>query len=283
MPLGSVASTLDCGSIIAPMADPFYPPLANLSPPPPEKRGFSVETAVRLVTAILLAAAAFLNTVPSLWGWTAKHYAVLVIITVLAVGMLGWLLSAPVLGLVRRWRKRSSDRRFVREQSLKLGDLVKRLHPFIANETGGVMRILRMAGGEHMTSISPLINSPDYMPAWVGCFREQLKYPVDSLEAFLARYTEFWSIVISFNRDYVLRARQILSTVKPLGDSTIEDLEQFREDFAAYLRAFDEWADKIVEEARIRTGDPYCRLAPKPGFEKVKSFRRGAAADGKAL
>lgn len=227
--------------------------------------------------------AAILGAVPHLSGWTTQHPEALKISIGLALAILAWLVSRSVLPSIRSVRKWYLDRRFVRQESMKLGEFIYRLRPFVANETTGLITILRAVGAEHMTSVSPIINAPDYVPSWRGCFQEQLKRPAVDLDVFLARYRELLTIVNSFNRDYVHRAHRTLSTVRPLGETSIADLEQFREEFAAYLRDFELWGDKVYEEVRIRTGNPHhWTLAPKASFDKVKSFRRSTAADGNA-
>jgi phage host-nuclease inhibitor protein Gam len=114
----------------------------------------------------------------------------------------------------------------------------------------------------------------DYIGSWLDCYREQLAFPVKSLPQFLSQCRQFGSIVAEFNRN-VHRAQREHATKTPLHEHYIAQLEEFRDEYAAFLRAVESWAKGILNylASRGATEHPTLwRLAPVNSVERVKPF-----------
>jgi len=205
------------------------------------------------------------------------------IIISLVIAALIWILGPRVAALARRIRRQFADRRFVKEQELQLRDLVARFcRRFAGSEDArSFMPIFRsaMVGKVETANVVGRIIACDYIGNWLACFQQQLKLPAASVDVLVSRCREFTTIVNSFNRDYVLRAQKELGMVAPLGNHYLDQLEEFREEFAAFLRDLEQWVNAFSAQAQGRIGEPhYWGIAPTCVFERTKTFRRTTVA-----
>jgi hypothetical protein len=87
--------------------------------------------------------------------------------------------------------------------------------------------------------------------------------------------------VQQFNSYYVLRAqKQLALASSPLPEFNIDELESFREEFAAFLRDFELWEKEIAEYLQslgLAEFNAMYQFAPTPSFERMKSFRRSTS------
>lgn len=221
-------------------------------------------------------AVATIQGIQTLLNWKITHPIVFAVVMSVALLLVAWGVRRPVAARTTQILHWFEDRSFVKEQYIEMQRLVQRFHPFTSgSDTRSLIRVARSLGYEHSTAVVSVIVVSPCIAAWLSCFENQLGFPPTSLDAFLARYCEFWSLVNTFNRDCLITAQRSLTTVAPLGEGPIGELEQFREEFRTFLQAFEEWGAVVTKRAKLRKGDRACwALAPNPCFEKAKSFRR---------
>jgi len=252
-----------------------YPPEAG-APSPDEKRRVSLDVLLQFVAAVI-------TLVPTFLGLKNKHPLLSYLAIVLGVVVLLWIAKPRAMALVQRVRQRFADRRFAKGQELQLRGLVERFcRRFAGSEDArSFMPIFRsaMVGKIEIANVVGRIIASDYIGSWLACFRQQLKLPAASVDVLVSRCQEFSTIVNSFNRDYVLRAQKELGMVAPLSDHYLDQLEEFREEFAAYLRDLEQWVNAFSAQAQGRTGESrYWGIAPTCVFERAKTFRRPTVA-----
>lgn len=255
------------------MSDPFGYLPGQEPAAPAVKRRVSLD-------ALLKFSAALITIVPTILGWTGKHPVGSKVLVGLGIVVLAWIALPYATALGKEVSRKFGDRRFVRQESARLRDLLQQFRRFGGTEDSrALMSIIRSAASSNAEAIGRIV-ACDYIGSWIHCFQQQLTSPAKSVDVLVARCHEFTAIVSRFNRDYVLRSQKELGTGEPLNDYCIDQLEEFREEFAAYLRQVEQWAKSVSEQAQSRVTDPqrYWSIAPTPSFERVKSFRRTSTA-----
>lgn len=227
-----------------------------------------------LLVAVLQVVAALLALVPYFSPWAARHrnYALLVV-----VGIIGWIAKPRLKAWIGRVSSRRRDRLLVAENIGSLRKLVERFAVFTSNnDTRSLIQIVRSAYSQNMPAVEQII-AGDYIGSWLYCYREQLGFPINSLERFLHQSREFSHIVQAFNSYYVLPAQRKLAATAQLSEDNIARLEEFREEYIAFLRDVEPWAQGIANYLRaggVTDQHTLWALAPTNYFERPKSFRR---------
>ena len=228
-----------------------------------------------LRVAILQVTAALLAIVPFFWPWAARHriYAALVVVLVV-----GWIAKPRVVGWAQQRRYNRRDRQFVADNRNDLGRLVQRFAVFVSNhDNRSLIQILRSGYSQNMSAVEQII-SADYIESWLYCYREHLRSArASSLEQFLSQCREFSHIVQAFNSYYALPAQRKLAVATPLSDDIVSRLEEFREEYCAFLREIEPWAQGIanyLQSKGVMDQSALWGLAPTIHFERPKSFRQ---------
>jgi hypothetical protein len=86
----------------------------------------------------------------------------------------------------------------------------------------------------------------DTIGKWLNTFREQLASPACSLHTFFRQCREFAVIVQEFNTA-AQRAQQHLVLEPSLPDWSSAKLEEFKDEYNAFLRDMEAWSKGIVE------------------------------------
>jgi hypothetical protein len=246
----------------------FTDPNSDISPNPLPSRGRE------LLIAVLQVAAALLALVPYFSPWAARHrnYALLVVVVVI-----GWIAKPRLEAWIKRRRYLRRDQQFTAENAARLRNLVERLAIFTNHDTRSLIQILRSAYSQNMLAVERII-SGDYIGNWFYCYQEQLRFPGMTLEHFLSQCREFSHILQAFNTYYVLHAQRKLAATTPLSEDNIARLEEFREEYNAFLRDVEPWAQGIAsylqQSKGVRDHSTLWGLAPTNSFERPKSFRQ---------
>jgi hypothetical protein len=117
----------------------------------------------------------------------------------------------------------------------------------------------------------------EYVSCWFDCFSKELEFEAISLRAFLNRCVQFITLVTEFNTSHVMPTqRQIEKSSFAVPDLFVDELEQFREDFNAFQRDVEEWANELSDYGRSSRDEGGWRQRHTPivHFDRVKSFRR---------
>jgi hypothetical protein len=210
------------------------------------------------------------------YPWLSKSW-VLDALVVLGLLIFIWL-AKPRLGVwLQRIRKWKSNQRFIAENAVRLRELVETFAVFPSNnDTRSLINIVRSAYSQNMQAVEQVIVA-DYVGTWLYCYREQLTFRAKSLDQFLSQCREFSHILQAFNTDYALRAQKQLALAVPLAEDSITQLEEFREEYIAFLRGYETWAKGIanyVQAGGVTDHPTLWRLAPTNHFARPKSFRR---------
>jgi hypothetical protein len=127
-----------------------------------------------------------------------------------------------------------------------------------------------------MQAVEPIVVG-DWIGSWVQCYREELTLPAATLRHLLSRCTEFSHIVQEFNTNYVLRTQRQLANGPPLAEYSVVQLEEFREEYNAFLRDVERWARGVsnyLHSRGVAEQSSLWSLAPADYFERAKSFLR---------
>lgn len=253
----------------------FLDPNSGGSPvAPPRRHELAIETLKFLTPALGLAL--FLVGLNSKYPWLSKPW-VLNSLIALGVLVLVWF-AKPRFGVwARRTRDRKRDQLFIAENAASLRRLVERFAVFTSNhDTRSLIQIIRSAYSQNMAVVEQIITS-DYIGSWFYCYREQLGFPAKALDKFLSQCREFSHVVQAFNTHYVLHAQRKLAVAKPLSDDSIAQLDEFREEYNAFLRDAELWAQGIanyLQSGGVTDHPTLWRLAPTNHFDRVRSFGR---------
>lgn len=198
-------------------------------------------------------------------------------LVVLGVFVLIWFAKPRLVVWRRRVRERKRDRRFTAENDVRLRELVEQFAVFtFGGDNRSLISVLRSAHSQNMQAVEQIVVG-DYIGSWMQCYQEQLTSPVKSSHQLLSRCREFGTIVQEFNTNYVLRAQKHYATGTPLAEHSIAKLEEFREEWAAFLRSVELWAKGIstyLQSLSVTDHPTLWRLAPSMSFERPKSFLR---------
>ena len=232
------------------------------------------------ILQFLAALFAFLTGVVG-FGWTKNNPTLTKLLFVLVgVALLLWLALPRIRTGVKRLIQKHRGEQFVCNEQAGFNDLLRRFNRFVSrDDSRSIIPILQSGISFNMEAIVriPGVNGVNYIGRWLTCFERRLAFPVRGIVSFMTRCQEFTIIVDEFNREYVGKAQKELEAGKPIPDQYIHDLEQFREDFLAYLREFEQWADRLTNESRKLVNDEelvWTSLVRT--FPRVKSFRRSS-------
>jgi hypothetical protein len=243
------------------------------APQPPRRHELAIEI-LKFLTPLL---GFLLLTVSSVskYPWLSKPW-VLNSLIALGVLVLIWFAKPRITAWLQRRGQREREKQFIETNDARLREFVDQFGEFIStSNTKSFLSIIRSAHSQNMTAVEQVI-SGDYIGNWYQSYREQLEFPTTALPQFLARSREFTNIVQQFNSYYVLRAqRHFAAATKPLPEHDIEELEGFREEYAAFLRNVQPWAKGIanyLQSQGMKDHPLLWRHAPTNYFEKVKPF-----------
>ena len=250
----------------------FYPNSLELpgQPTPDSSR----DTLLKLLAALISLAATVLALV-------TKHQLSNIVGIALVVLVFGWVFGKQLTDVLMRLPRRIADRRFIQQHEPQLLDFYDRLGRFTDGNDGRSLEgILRSATTYDSKTIYPLLNS-NFIQDWEDCFDEQMRHRSRSVGQFLARCREFTHIIYQFDRNFAARAQAELTAASiDLPNNYIDQLEVFKDEFNAYLRDVDLWANTISTKIQKRWSNSpeFNRLLPTTNFERVKTFRRSSVA-----
>ena len=233
------------------------------------KRGLLSETNLKVAAALLSLFAA----ISALLGHQPKGFMILVGVAALifVLSLLPFCVSS-----VRRALDRHSARRYVARECLRLRRFYDRLIPFTSQNDGRSFRCMLYNASTSQNTVVTTILGFDYIPSWIECYGAHLKTTPGSVLEFLQRCNELTTIVAGFNRNYVIKAQQGLEKTPFQQDHFTDQFEQFREEFAHYLRELEDWVNSLNAEAEKRVPNllQHRRTWPTSIFERAKSFKR---------
>jgi hypothetical protein len=226
-------------------------------------------------------AAALISTGQIFYGWMNRNPLNGKIFMGIGAIILLWIVRPYVFGVFRALSRRIGDRRLVKREDPLLRGLVSRFDRFTSsNDSRALMAIVRSTTSRNTEAVSRIV-ACDYLGDWLVCFKLRLALPVKSLESFLLRCHEFSVIVNSFNRNYVLRSHEAFERAgAPLDEYHVHQLEEFREEYTAFLREFEQWAGELntAAQPRWRGMGNFFQVSPCSSFERVKTFRNAKGA-----
>ena len=249
----------------------LYPHLEETatSPEPPSSKAKEAIKFWTPLVALLISLVGLMLSHPGLsrpvWG----------IIGVLSAIGLVWFGGRAFSRYRQRVKEREEVERFLTATDTKLKELMHQFAEFIStSNTKALLYIVRSAYSQNATTIEQIITG-DYIGAWFHSYQEELSFPTKDFHHFLARCRTFGNIVQQFNTYYVQHIQKQLSTRPPLNEQALADLETFREEYNAFLRATKIWATGIWNylQARGVTSHPSLwQLAPTIYYEPAKPF-----------
>ncbi len=177
---------------------------------------------------------------------------------------------------LQRIRGEKRDQRFIAANHTRLQELWEELTVFTSSgNTRSLLCILSSLQSPKMQAVKQIMGG-DWIGSWLHCYNEQLTVPAATLHHLLSRCKEFSHIVQEFNTNYVLRTQRQLANGTPLAEHSIAQLEEFREEYNAFLRGVERWAKGVSNYLRSRGVAEHSslwRLAPVNYFERAQSFR----------
>jgi hypothetical protein len=175
---------------------------------------------------------------------------------------------------------RARDQEFMASQGNRLHKLLGQFRVFAHNtENQSLVSILRSACVDE--ELVRQVYGAEYMSRWFDCFYKELEFEATSPRAFLDRCAQFVALVTEFNTSHVTPTqKQIEKGSFAVPDHFVDELDQFREDFNAFQRDVEEWANELSDYASLFHGEggSWERHTPIVHFERVKSFRRSKPA-----
>jgi type III secretory pathway component EscV len=225
-----------------------------------------------------------LQLIASLGGIATVLLAILTrfpLVGIVAACIVAVVLTFPYL---REWTKSAvrffKRRSFIKRQHRKLQELLKGFVPFAADNSGrrSMIEIIRSVSSNRSDEIER-IQPSKYIAAWTQAFGQQLAFPTSDIHVFMTRCEEFACIVFQFNCDYVLKTQRAMELRDQIAEHNIDEFEQFREEFNAYLRNLEDWIAKLVEEwAKIEHEGRKFGVPLRSNYDRLKPFRKVAAA-----
>jgi hypothetical protein len=187
-----------------------------------------------------------------------------------------WLVVSRLKTWAKQRNTHARDLEFICSQGNRLRKLLEQFRVFAHNtENQSLVSILQSACvGEEMLR---QVYGAECVSSWFDCFYKELEFEASSLCAFLDRCAQFIVLVTEFNISYVIPTqKQIEKGSFAVPDRFVDELEQFREDFNAFQRDVEEWANELSDYASLfrDDGGPWQRRTPVVHLERVKSFRR---------
>lgn len=210
--------------------------------------------------------------------------------TSLVVKVLFWMAAITLLGILvmyavraTRWIFRTiRTNRLVAAEAKKLIAMFKRFKLFTQDNHAESFRCILRNTTPYRVEVTDQIFETDYVTDWVFSFEQQTSYPTTSAMALFLRCREFSLLVKDFNNNYVIRAQKgILKSSIQLPESSLDQLENFREEYNAFLRDYTQWAKSVCDQERALLGESQqtAMLFPCISVERVKSFRKVVPAN----
>ena len=231
----------------------------------PRKHELLIEV-LRFVTAAL----AFGSVTLGIFGrfhWFANPW-VIATAGATSFAFLLWLVVPRFKAWAKLRNTRARDLKFISNQG-------NRLHKLLGQS---LVSILRSACVDE--ELVRQVYGAEYVSSWFDCFSKELEFEATSLRAFLNRCVQFITLVTDFNTSHVMPTqKQIEKSSFAVPELFVDELEQFREDFNAFQRDVEGWANELSEYARLCWGESgwWQKHAPLVHFERVKSFRYSKA------
>lgn len=241
---------------------------------PKQPKGPSRDAVMNFLAAVI---ALLVALIPLLLNHALDYRIVLGV----ALAALLWVWRTHVIAAILWLPNRSADHRFVAVEEPRLMALLERFKVFMSNDDmRGLPNILRSMSFGNPATVNMFTTALALVADWMGCFSEQLRYPCLSPRQLLARCCEFTRIVSEFNRNGVFQVQAgVAASAPPIQEHYIDQLEQFREEFSAYLRELESWSKDVAERGKLRVREnEFFQLSPTPYFERVKAFRRSTQA-----
>jgi hypothetical protein len=243
----------------------------------PRKHELLIEV-LRFVTAAL----AFGSVTLGIFGkfhWFANPW-VIATAGAASLAFLLWLVVPRFKTWAQQTNTRARDLEFIASQGNRLHKLLGQFKVFAHNtEKQSLVSILRSACIDE--ELVRQVYGAEYVSSWFDCFSKELEFETTSLRAFLNRCVQFITLVTEFNTSHVIPTEKHIEKGSfAVHEHFVEELEQFREDFNAFQRDVEGWANEVSDYARIFGGESgwWQELTPVVHFERVKSFRRSKPA-----
>ncbi len=236
------------------------------------------ELAIEILKFLTAVAGLLLLVVSSIgkYPWLSKPWVLSSLIGI-AVLVLIWFAKPRLVVWLRRIQNRRRGRQFIAQNDVKLRELMDQFAVFTSDsDSRSLINILRSAYSQNTQAAEEIV-AGDYIGGWLSCYFYQLTFPAESLRQFLSHCRESSHIVQSFNTNYALRAQRQLAGKAPLSEHFVAQLEQFRDEYIAFLRAFELWAKGIanyLQSSGVTDQPTLWRLAPTASFERPKSFKQ---------
>jgi len=238
------------------------------------QRNWLSEPIIKLVTALIALVAAILTV----FGRNEKAFlAVSLCCGVVTLWFLAGVLRDPIRSVIRQY----GNRRYVRREHGKLKLLFERLDKFTSKDDGRSFRNQMYSASAYRLDIIDKILGTDYIEDWLRCYAIRLAFPCQSVVEFLSRCREFTTIVNHYNADYVIKVQKTIeaSPLEALPVHCLDQFEEFRERFSAYLNEIEQWADGVARDAQPRVSLAYfLEHVPHRSFNRVRSFKKDDVA-----
>jgi hypothetical protein len=187
-----------------------------------------------------------------------------------------WIAKPRLAVLFSRFQQGRRARQFISTSGGRLRELVDQFAVFASNsDNRSLVTIIRSAYAQNQGAVEQLIVA-DHIRVWLQCYQHQISFPVTSLDQFMSQSQEFSSLVTDFNDNYALHAQKRLVAAPPMTEDFIAKLEEFREEYAAFLRDVEFWAKGFTTylgSLGMTDHSTQWRLAPLKSFVRPQSFR----------
>ena len=191
-----------------------------------------------------------------------------------------WLVVPRFKTWAKQRNTRACDLEFIANQGNRLHKLLGQFRVFAhTTEKRSLVSILRSACVDE--ELVRQVYGEEYVSSWFDCFSKELEFEATSPRAFLNRCVQFITLVTEFNTCHVTPTqKQIEKSSIGVPDLFVDELEQFREDFNAFQRDVEGWANELSDYARLSCdeGGWWQRHTTIVHFDRVKSFRRSKPA-----
>lgn len=222
-------------------------------------------------TKLLTAVLALIATILNMFGRSQKAmWAFGIIPGALFLGIVG----KSVFARVKRVLRNRDDNKYVEREYSRLTDNFQRLRLMLNRDYSTSFGYMLFNASPTRVDVIDQICATNYLEPWVNCYSFTLQTPCGSLKDFLARCSEFTTILEQFDRNYVIKAQAAIEK-SDMHSNYVDNFETFREGFVQYLRDVERWTDAIRKEALRRLPQQQFLIhLPHTFFEKPKPFRK---------